>query len=199
MSTGRNQFGRIVVDETGISRRKKLFGGKGFSIPWGDLESWAVADTVLASLSTGQEKLVNRTLELHSKEKYEIVPSDETGRRFDELTALLRRRCPEKEKQSLLAMFHRLSHGGPEAMAALLQPFETALTEELERLRQTFPRPTSAERADILQRLSRKVAEMQNLSARQASQIVFWYCERHAPDIAQTAQKPSPGSSGAAK
>jgi hypothetical protein len=190
MSTDRHRFGRIVVDETGIARRKRLFGGNGFHIAWGDLESWAVTDTVLASLSTGQERLVNRTLELHSKEKFEIVPSDETGRRFDEMTALLRRRCPEKEKQSLLAMFHSVSHGGPDAMTALLQPFEEVLAEELARARKAFPEPTPAERSDIIQRLSRRVADIQKLSARHANQIVYWYCEKHAPDIARAAQQP---------
>jgi hypothetical protein len=73
------------VDDTGISKHKWLFFGKGFQMSWEDLEAFAVSEMVLASRATGDEKILNQTLELHSAAAMEIVEKPETSGHFDEL------------------------------------------------------------------------------------------------------------------
>jgi hypothetical protein len=193
MSISKHKFGRIVVDDTGISKHKWLFFGKGFQMTWGDLEAFAVSEMVLASQATGEEKILNQTLELHTTATMEIVEKPETSGHFDDLVAHLRKRCPEKEKQSLLAMYKSLSRG-PDAINVLLGQFGDVIHAELERLRREFPQPTKEDYAAMFKLISQRVAAAKNLSARHANQIVSWYCEKHAPDILQAIRKPTEGT-----
>jgi hypothetical protein len=189
MSTPQQSFGRIVVDEVGITKRKRLFSNKTFQMAWEDLTAWAVSELILANQATGQERVLNQTLELDGANRLEIVQASETGGRFNALLEYLRHQCPEKEKQSVLAMYKSLGQGGPNALNAILAPYDGVIRKELERARHEFPDPTATEYAEIFKRLSQKVSETNNLSSRHARQIVFWYCEKHAPDISQALQK----------
>ena len=189
MSDSQRKFGRIVVDNRGISKRKWLFMGNGFQMSWEEMEAWAISEMILTSRDTGEEKVLNQTLELHSAAVMEIIQKPETIGHFGELLAYLRQRCPEKEKQSLILMYKTLSGGGRDALNALLQQYSAMLHEELERFRHEFPQPTKTEYTEIFALISNRIAEAKGLSKRHAEQIVFWHCEKHAPDMAQATRR----------
>jgi hypothetical protein len=101
------KFGRISVDDTGITKGWRLFN-KGFSVAWDEIEGWATTDVILFNMRTGREEVFESVLELHCRTRLEHITSKETDGRFYRLVDVMRSRLPEKQVESSLEKMQKL-------------------------------------------------------------------------------------------
>lgn len=110
-STGQ-RFGRVTIDDRGISQRPFLFFfGRPFDMAWSEVTAWAVADQVMHDVKTGVERVDRRILELHRLGKVDHIIRSPRDPAFQQIVDAVRQRLPDKESESLLAQLGALRQG----------------------------------------------------------------------------------------
>ena len=107
MGADEQTFRRIVVDESGIRKKRGWFSRDSFDLTWESITGWAPADVLLASPSTGRQQVIDQWLELHHGAGVAVIRKSDVGRRFSQLVRLVQERLPGKQVPSRLEEMNR--------------------------------------------------------------------------------------------
>ena len=106
-------FGRVTIDRDRIAQRRVLWlFGRSFSLAWPEIAGWAVAETRRIDQRSGEERIVSRTLELHTQTGIEFITRPPDGTAFEEIVAAVQRHLPDKQTQSRLETLSMLRSPG---------------------------------------------------------------------------------------
>ena len=97
------RFGRLTIDRDRIAQRRILgLFGRAFSLAWPAITGWAIAEMRRVDPRTGEERVVSRTLELHTQTGIEFVTRAPDDAAFEGIVAAVQHHLPDKRTQSRL-------------------------------------------------------------------------------------------------
>jgi hypothetical protein len=99
------RIGRVTVDDRGIRQRPilLLFGEK-FDLTWDQITGWDSVEQVGVSMSSQDDRVMSRILELQTATKLHHVARSVSATDYSALVEEVRRRIPDKHRPSILRL-----------------------------------------------------------------------------------------------